>query len=144
MKVSKHLHVLGISLLGGIGGALPFILIGFYLNTVIGPLYLLAGFASYTFYLYFCDFSVKTKVYPLFMHLGNFIAIIISQIIFFSFDPSFTSQASGSWYEKASLIIKNSIPMMLMAIGLYYILSLLGSLITYIIYRILKIKPRNL
>lgn len=143
MKISKHLYVLGISLLGGIGGSIPFVFVAFYLNIVIGPLYLLAGFASYTFYLYFSDFSAKTKIYPLFMQLGNFLAIGISQLVFFAFDPSFTSQASGQWQEKASMILSNSIPQILMAISLYFIISLIGSLITYIIYRILKIYPRN-
>ncbi|NLN03971.1 MAG: hypothetical protein GX166_04010 [Clostridiaceae bacterium] len=139
MNDSKNYgQILLYSFLGGLGGAIPYLAINFFAKTLIGPLYLLVGFSAYSLYLFFVDNRAKKTANMVFVILGILMSVIISQLIFFSFDPSFTKQASGNVIEKAAEIMSNSFMMYLLAVGLYFILSLIGLLITYYVFKLLK------
>ena len=139
MNDSKNYgQILLYSFLGGLGGAIPYLAINFFAKTLIGPLYLLVGFSAYSLYLFFVDNRAKKTANMVFVILGILMSVIISQLIFFSFDPSFTNQASGNVIDKAAEIMSNSFMMYLLAVGLYFILSLIGLLITYYVFKLLK------
>jgi uncharacterized membrane protein YwzB len=139
MNDSKNYgQILLYSFLGGLGGAIPFLAINFFAKTLIGPLYLLVGFSAYSLYLFFVDKRDKKALNLLFVIIGILMSVVISQLIFFSFDPTFTKQASGNVIDKAVEILSNSLSMYLLAVGLYFILSLIGLLITYYVFKFLK------
>lgn len=129
------------SFLGGLAGTLPYLVVNFVLKTTVGLLYLLTGFAAHSFYLYYIDHRKRTKLFPLFSVIGIFLSVILSQLVFFSFDPQFTAKAEGVFYVKALNILKYNITTVLIAIILYFLIALLGELITYFVFKALKIKP---
>lgn len=142
-KKSDYGKIVLMTLLGGLAGTLPYLLVNFFLKTTVGPLYLLTGFAAYSFYLYYIDQRKRNKLYPLFTKIGILISVFLTQIVFFSFDPQFTEKARGAFYVKAYKIIKNNYKIILIAIALYFIIAVLGELLTYYIFKLLNIKPIN-
>lgn len=134
----KYGQILFFSFLGGLGGAIPFLVVSFFLYFRCSPLYLLAGFSAYSLYLYFVDREKKNKLYMMFVILGILLSVIISQIIYFSFNPNFTKLASGSFIDKGVDIITENLTIFGLAIAIYFIISLIGLLITYFIFKKLK------
>ena len=143
-KSKIYAKIILFAFIGGFGGAIPYLALNFFTNTLIGPLYLLVGFSAYSLYLYFVDQREKNALYMLFVILGILLSIVFSQTIFFSFDPNFTNGLAGNAFDKATKIISNNLMIYFTAIGLYFIISLLGLLITYILFKMLKISsPTN-